>query len=56
MIQLKNKTKDLLLYITKKFETFIHQTHTKPKETFEFTLTKRRETILFNLRISVEGS
>ena len=40
MIRPKNQTEDLLLLITKKCETLIEQTHTKPQETLEFKMIK----------------
>ena len=56
MIRPKTETEDLLLAITKNCETLIKQTHTRPEETLEFKLNKSRETIQFNLPISIEGS
>ena len=47
MIQLKNETEDLLLSVTKSCKTFIDQTHTKPKETLEFTLTHPKQIYFF---------
>ena len=47
MIQPKNETEELLLSITKNFETLIEQTHRKPEETLEFKLIKARETFHF---------
>ena len=44
MITPKNKTEDLLLSMTKSFETLFEQTHKKPQETLEFKLTKPKET------------
>ena len=44
MFTLKNETEDLLLSITKNWETFIRQTQTKPQETLEVMLTKQRKT------------
>ena len=55
MIQPKDKTEDLLLSITKNCKTLIEQTHTKPKETLEFKMTKSRETFLFNPPIQING-
>ena len=43
MIRPKNETKCLLLSSTKNCETLIKQTHAKPQETLEFTLTKPKE-------------
>ena len=54
MIQPKNETEDLLLSITKNFETLIQQTHTKPQETLEFKMTKPRETFHFKPPIQVK--
>ena len=39
----------------KKCEVHVNQTHRKAEETFEFKLTKPRETFLFNPPISIEG-
>ena len=47
MITPKNETENLLLSITKNFETLIEQTHRKPEETLEFKTTKPRETFHF---------
>ena len=44
----KNETKDLLLTITKNWETLIKQIRRKPEETLEFRMTKPRETFHFN--------
>ena len=55
MIQPKNETEDLLLSITKNCETLIHQTRTRPEETLEFKMTKRRETFHFKPPIQVKG-
>ena len=44
MTRQKNETEDLLLSITKNFETLIKQTHRKPQETLEFELTYPRQT------------
>ena len=55
MIQLKNKTEDLLLSITKNCETLIQQTHTKPQETLEFKMVKPRETFHFKPPIQIKG-
>ena len=48
MIRPKNQTEDLLLSKTKNYETLIKQTHTKPQETWDFKMTKSRETFHFN--------
>ena len=56
MIRPKNETQGLLLSITKKCETLIEQTHTKPQETLEFKMTKTRETFHFKPPISIQGS
>ena len=48
MLRPKNETEDLLLSITKNYETIIKQTHTKPQETLEFKMTKPRKTFHFN--------
>ena len=54
MIRPKTQTEDLLLSITKNFETLIQQTHRKPEETLEFKMTKSRETFNFNPPIQVK--
>ena len=51
-----NGTEDLLLSITKSYETCNEQTHRKARETLEFKMVKPRETLLFNPPISIEGS
>ena len=56
MIRPKNETEDLLLSITKKCETLIQQIHTKPQETLEFKMIKRRETFHFNPPIQINGN
>ena len=48
MIRPKNETEDLLISITKKCETLIKQTHTRPEETLELKMTKARQTFQFN--------
>ena len=55
MIRPKNETEDLLLSITKNYDTIIEQTHTKPQETLEFKMTKPRETFHFKPPIQTEG-
>ena len=47
MIRPKNETEDLILSITKNYETLIKQTHRKAEETLEFEMTKPRETFHF---------
>ena len=47
MIQPQTETEVLLLSITKKCETLIIQTHTKPYETLKFKLTKPKESFSF---------
>ena len=42
MIQSKNKTEDLLLSFTKNCETLNKKTHTRPEETLEFKMIKKR--------------
>ena len=56
MIRPKNETEDLLLSITKNFETLIEQTHTKPQETLEFKMIKPRETFHFKPPIQIKGN
>ena len=41
MIQPKSETEDLLLSITKNYETLIDQTHRKAEETLEFKMIQR---------------
>ena len=55
-IQPKSGRKDLLLPIIKNCETFFKQTDRKAEETFEFKLTKPRETFHFNPPISIQRS
>ena len=55
MLRLKNGTEGVLLSITKNSETLIKQTHTIPQETLEIKMIKPRETIPFNIPISIEG-
>ena len=52
MIRPRNET-DLLLSITKNYQTHIHQTHTKPQETLEFKLIKPRKTFSSELSINL---
>ena len=47
MIQPKNETEDLLLFVTKKCETLIEQTHGKAEETLEYKMTKPKTGIPF---------
>ena len=51
----KNETENLLLSITKKCETLIEQTHTKPQETLEIKMIKPRQTFHFKRLIQVKG-
>ena len=55
MIRPKNETEDLLLSITKNFETLFQQTHKKPEETLEFKMIKPRQTFHFNPPIETKG-
>ena len=55
MIRLKNETEDLLLSITKKWQTLNEQTGKKTKETLEFKMLKPRETFHFKPPIQVKG-
>ena len=55
MIRPKNETEDLLLSLTKKCETLIEQTHTKPQQTLEFKTIKPRETFHFKPPIQILG-
>ena len=55
MIRPKNETEDLLRSITKKCETLIEQTHTKPQETLEFKMIKQRQTFHFSPLIQING-
>ena len=43
----RNETEDLLLSITKKYETLIEQTHTRAEESFEFKPITQREAFSF---------
>ena len=54
MIQPRNETEDLLLFLTKNCEILIKQTHRKPQETLEFKMTKPRETFHFNPPVEVK--
>ena len=54
MIRPKNETEDLLLSITKNYQTIIEQTRTKPEEILEFKMTKPRETFHFNPPVEVK--
>ena len=56
MVRPKNETETLLLPITKNCETLIKRTHTKPRDTLDFKLTKPREIFSFKASISIEGS
>ena len=56
MIRPKNQTEDLLLSITKNFDTVIEPTRGKAEETLEFKMTKPKETFHFKPPISIEGS
>ena len=47
MIRLKIETEDLILSITKNFETLIKQTQRKAEETLDLKLTKTKETVPF---------
>ena len=47
MIRPKNETEDLLISITKVWETLIEQTHRKAEETFEFKTIRSKETFHF---------
>ena len=55
LVQPKNKTKDLLLSLTKNCETPIKQIQTKLKQTLKIKLTKPREIFHFNPAISIEN-
>ena len=55
MIQPKNETKNLLLSITKKYETFVQQNHRKPEETLELKIIKPKEQFHFNPPIHIKG-
>ena len=55
MIRPESETENLPLSITKKCETLIKQTHTKPEGTFGFKLTKPSKTISFIPSIPIEG-
>ena len=55
MIQAKNETENLLLFITKNCEMLVEQTHRKPEETLEFKMLKSREIFHFNPPIQTKG-
>ena len=55
MIRPKNQTEDLLLSITKNWETLIEQTHRKAEKTLEFKMNKSRVTFHFKPPIQTEG-
>ena len=55
MIRPENQTENLLLSITKNFETLIEQSHRKAEETLEFKMNKPRETFHFKPPIQVKG-
>ena len=55
MIRRKNETEDLLLSITKNYETLIELLHRKAEETLEFKMTKPKETFSFNPPIRIKG-
>ena len=55
LIRPKNETEDLLLSITKNYETLIQQTHRKAEETLEFKMIKPRETFHFKPPIQIRG-
>ena len=55
MITPKNETENLLLSITKNYETLIEQTHRKPEETLELEMIKPRETFHLKPPIQVKG-
>ena len=54
MITPKNETKNLLLSITKNYETLTEQTYRKSEETLGFKMVKPRETFHFNPPIQVK--
>ena len=54
MIRPKNESEDLLLSITEDCEALIKQTHRKAEETFEFKMTKPKETFHFNPPVEVK--
>ena len=43
MIRTENELENLLLSITKNYETLIEQTHRKPDETLEFKMNKSKK-------------
>ena len=55
IIRPKNETEDLLLSLTKKFETLIEQTHRKPEETLEFKKFKPRKIFPFTPPVQIKG-
>ena len=56
MIRPKNETEDLLLSITKTYETLIEQTHRKAEETLEFKKIQSKQTLHFKTPIPIKGS
>ena len=54
MVQPKTETEDLLLSITKKYETVFKQTHRKSEETMDIELTQSKETFYFNPPVEVK--
>ena len=55
MIRPKNETQDLLLSITKNYQTLIEQTHRKAEETLEFKKIRSKQTFHFKPPIQVKG-
>ena len=59
MFRPRNESKVLSPSLTENCETFIKQTHKKPKETLEFKIRKRRVTLhlnhLLNLVFTLNG-
>ena len=55
MTRPKTQTEDLLLSITKNYQTLFDQTHRKAEETLEFKMTKPKQTFQFNPPIQTKG-
>ena len=55
MIRPRNEIENLLLSITKNYETLIQQTHRKPGETLEFKMIKPREIFHFKPPVQIKG-
>ena len=54
-IRSEKETEELILSITKNYETLIQQNRIHPQETLEFKMSKPRETFRFNPPIQING-